>query len=284
MEAELELSNNGEWLLADAILPVVMEEQGSLGIDSWLSALCYGAKSVSLLCDRSVSPGVIGELDAQIEVANALLKVMGFGHSLINRILPSDITADGLNVPEQMPEIPRAEFDGVESKRNTLIMALDYLADNCGQNLPERTSLPEASLFGFVDVNTRDCTLCMSCVSVCPASALSDGGDVPRLNFFPVNCVQCGLCEQACPEKAITLVPEFIFDREVRRKQRVLNEEKPFHCIRCDTPFATSSMITRIVAQLSGHAMFQSETEMNRLKMCGDCRVVDLMREEQGKA
>lgn len=283
-EAELQLSSDGEWLLPGAILPVVMEEQGSLGMDSWLSALCYGAKSVSLLCDRSMSPGVMDELDAQIGVANVLLKTMGYGESLINRIQPSDITADGLNVPEQMPDIACATFDGTQSKRNTIVMALDYLADNCRAELPERSDLPEASLFGRVDVKTRDCTLCMSCVSVCPASALSDGGEVPRLNFFPVNCVQCGLCEQACPENAISLVPEFIFDREIRRKQTVLNEEKPFHCISCDTPFATSSMISRILGQLSGHSMFQSEKELNRLKMCADCRVVDLLREEQGHA
>ncbi len=284
MEAELQLSDGDEWLLPGAVLPVVMEEQGSLGMDSWLSTLCYGAKSVSLLCDRSVSPGVVDELDAQIAVANTLLREMGFGQSLINRIQPSDITADGLNAPEVMPEISRAEFDGTEDKRNTVLMALDYLADQAIVQLPARVNLPEASLFGRVDVDQAACTLCLSCVSVCPASALADGGEQPRLKFFPVNCVQCGLCEQACPEKAVSLTPEFIFDREIRRKQEILNEEKPFHCISCNAPFATSSMITRIVGQLTGHSMFKSEQELNRLKMCADCRVVDLLREEQGSA
>mgnify|MGYP000193386553 CR=1 FL=1 len=37
---------------------------------------------------------------------------------------------------------------------------------------------------------------------------LGTGGDLPQLKFTEWNCVQCGLCEKACPEEAISMVDE----------------------------------------------------------------------------
>jgi ferredoxin len=97
------------------------------------------------------------------------------------------------------------------------------------------------------------------------------------LLFFESRCVQCGLCEQACPERAITLNPRFVTDRDARTRRRVLHEEPPFECIRCGTPFATRSSIDRVMARLDGHRMFGAEPARRRLQMCGDCRVIDMM-------
>ena len=46
-------------------------------------------------------------------------------------------------------------------------------------------------------------------------------------------------------------------------------------CIRCSKPFGTLKGIEVMLGKLSGHAMFQGEA-LERLKMCGDCRVVDI--------
>ncbi len=65
-----------------------------------------------------------------------------------------------------------------------------------------------------------------------------------------------------------------------QRKQRVvLNEAKPFHCISCGKPFGTSKMVDLMLAKLGAHAAF-SGAAMERLKMCSDCRVVDMMKSE----
>jgi Fe-S-cluster-containing hydrogenase component 2 len=120
----------------------------------------------------------------------------------------------------------------------------------------------------------------MACPQVCPTRALSDAGDKPELSFTEDLCVQCGLCAKACPEDAITLESRYLFDWDARRKPRVLNEEEPFCCIKCGKPFATQSVIGRMVEKLSGHHMFQSGDALNRLKMCGDCRVVDMFAED----
>ena len=59
------------------------------------------------------------------------------------------------------------------------------------------------------------------------------------------------------------------------RRTRVLNEVEPFRCVRCDKPFGTPKAIEMMIAKLGGHAMFQGAAA-ERLKMCGDCRVIAL--------
>jgi hypothetical protein len=62
----------------------------------------------------------------------------------------------------------------------------------------------------------------------------------------------------------------------------VLNEEAAFHCTVCGKPFATRSMIEMMTAKLRGHAMFREKGSIERLRMCGDCRVRDMFGDEQG--
>jgi len=60
----------------------------------------------------------------------------------------------------------------------------------------------------------------------------------------------------------------------------LLNEAQPFHCVRCDKPFGTKSMIDNMLAKLTTHSMFASGAALRRLQMCADCRVIDLMQEK----
>ena len=94
------------------------------------------------------------------------------------------------------------------------------------------------------------------------------------LRFQEDACVQCGLCRSTCPEKVITLDPRVNFTAAAK-SPRTLNEEEPFECIRCGKAFGARSTIERIVGQLAlKHSMFQSNEQVDRLKMCEDCRVV----------
>ncbi len=122
-------------------------------------------------------------------------------------------------------------------------------------------------------VNQERCTLCLSCVGVCPTRALNDNPERPQLGFTEVNCVQCGLCRATCPEDAITLEPRLNFARAAKEKI-VLKEEEPFGCIRCGKPFATQSTIDLLVKKLEGHSMFSEPGRLDIIKMCEDCRVI----------
>src|SRR3546814_846300 len=97
-------------------------------------------------------------------------------------------------------------------------------------------ALPASAPFGGLDVNVAGCTLCLSCVAVCPTGALSDSEEKPALYFAEGACVQCGLCAAICPEKIISLVPQLDF-RARSAPRRIVKEEEPFHCIRCARPF-----------------------------------------------
>ena len=162
-------------------------------------------------------------------------------------------------------------------KRTTLDLALDHLLQNATL-VPEAIALPApASPFGNLIVDTAKCTLCLACVGACPEAALADNADKPQLRFFEKNCVQCGLCASTCPEDAIRLQPRLLLadGGKARTQPRVLNEAEPFSCVRCGKPFGTLKAIEAMVGRLAGHSMFQGAAA-ERLRMCGDCRVIDL--------
>ena len=144
--------------------------------------------------------------------------------------------------------------------------------------MPKAIALPApASPFGSLDIDTAACTLCLACVGACPEAALADNADRPQLRFFEKNCVQCGLCAATCPEDAIRLEPRLLLadGGKARGEARVLHEAEPFCCVRCGKPFGTLRAIELMISKLGSHPMFQGPAGA-RLKMCSDCRVIDL--------
>ncbi len=59
-----------------------------------------------------------------------------------------------------------------------------------------------------------------------------------------------------------------------------MKEEEPFECVKCGEPFGVKSSIEKIVDQLSGHSMFSEGDAIERVKMCPDCRVIDVFDEK----
>jgi len=99
------------------------------------------------------------------------------------------------------------------------------------------------------------------------------------LRFIETKCVQCGLCEVTCPEHAIALEPRLALGVEARQP-RVLNQAVIFNCVRCGKPLGTQKMIGNMLGKLAGHSMFAAPGSLDRLKMCADCRVIDMMQKE----
>ena len=185
-----------------------------------------------------------------------------------------------LNTPSAQGVVKPATFAIQSDKRGTLELALAHLLGQMPASaaIPEIIALPKAgALYGSLRVDSSKCTLCLSCVGACPSKALADNPDQPQLKFIEKNCVQCGICETTCPEEAIQLEPRLLLadgGRE-RSRARVLHEAQPFHCVRCAKPFGTLLAIETMITRLAGHAAFQGAAA-ERLKMCADCRVVDM--------
>ncbi|SIS96144.1 4Fe-4S binding protein [Neptunomonas antarctica] len=191
-----------------------------------------------------------------------------------NNSLAIDITTP-TTTPAAMPE----QHD---NKRDVLFAALDQLIAQAPAHestpetppLPAHLTLPAGSPFGQVSIDPSSCTLCLSCVAVCPTQALTSGGEKPALNFTEQNCVQCNLCERACPENAITLEPRLLLS-DTRKQAVEIHADEAFECITCSMPFAPRRTIDKMLDKLSEHRMFQGAA-INRLKMCADCRVKDI--------
>ncbi len=170
-----------------------------------------------------------------------------------------------------------AAFAAQTEKRATLDLAIDHLLAQAPQ-ATDAIALPAGgSPFGTLQVDTERCTMCLACVGACPSSALADNPDAPQLRFIESNCVQCGLCATTCPEDAITLQPRlWLADGgKARKALRVINQMEPYRCVRCAKPFGTLLGVQNMIGKLAGHAAFQG-VAAERLKMCGDCRVIDL--------
>ncbi len=258
--------------LPGRVLPLQMEEIGAAGMELWLSALAYGAIEVLLLVGDRTPPSVLRVLDGEIDVVRGLLAGMSDARS-VRRVgwealarLPASTAA---------ARCPVARYAPLEDKREAIHMALDHLSQPHTPR-PGAASLPQGAAFGAVSV-AAGCTLCMACVSVCPPGALQGGTESPQLKFLEHNCVQCGLCVKACPEKVVTLQPRYLFDGELRRTARTLCEDEAVCCLDCGKPFAPRASIAKLQQQLAGHRMFAGAAA-RRFELCDACRVKDILR------
>ena len=259
-------------------LPLAVHHTASVGIDLWLSAIAQGASQVWVLMTDEEAPAYREAVAAQMQVAQALLSGFGLAGEHLRLIEASDAaTLDAaLQAPAAQTVKIAATFSVQADKRATLDLAIDHLLSQASEP-PEQIALPPASPWGSLIIDADRCTLCLSCVSACPEAALADNPDKPQLKFIEKNCVQCGLCASTCPEQAITLQPRlWLADGgKARKLVRVLNEAEPYRCVRCSKPFGTQKAIESMIGKLAGHSMFQGAAA-ERLKMCGDCRVIDL--------
>ncbi len=264
------------------VLPVAIWHTASLGVDVWLSAVAYGAANVWVLMTGEEAPQYREAVRAQMDVAQAILKGLGYAGEHF-RILSArdardlaELDAD-LQAPAAQGVAKPAGFAVQADKRATLELALDHLLVHAplAEPRPEVIALPaQGSPLGALAINKDSCTMCLSCINACPASALQDNPNAPQLRFIEKNCVQCGLCVKTCPEQALSLVPQLRLTSQ-RKDAVVLNEMQPYACVRCGKPFGTLKAIEGMLGKLAGHSMFQGEA-LERLKMCGDCRVIDI--------
>ena len=266
--------------LPENVIPFEIEELGSAGMDSWLAALAYGASALWLLATPGLPASVMTAIATQMNIARVILEGMGYPADVLQISGPdTEALLQLLNSRLAVFAPEHAEFAALDEKRTVIRLAVDHLYEQAPARRP-LVSLPAGSPFGEVEVSAERCTLCMACVSQCPANALSAGDEKPQLKFIEANCVQCGLCCRSCPEDAIAASPRFLYDAVKRNRMRVLKEEEPFCCIRCGKAFATRSVIDRITQKMKGHPMFSGDA-LARIGMCDDCRVKAIYSDEQ---
>tara|TARA_R110000765_G_scaffold343993_2_gene434070 strand:- start:2613 stop:4586 length:1974 start_codon:yes stop_codon:yes gene_type:complete len=257
-------ARHGRGLPAD-VIPMALPALAAFGHAEALAALAAGFAGVSLLL------GPKSDRDA-IETQIALARAIG-GDARVQLIDTPDPDAmsDTLydrTAPDRTTPAPVASPVRPMGTRRQITRQAARALHPDADVLP----LPAGAPYGAVVVDSDACTLCLSCVSLCPSGALGDNPDLPQLRFQEDACLQCGLCANICPEDAITLAPQLNLTGAAL-EQRVLHEEEPFPCVECGTLFGVKSTIDRITEKLRNHSMFADEGKLRMIQMCDDCRI-----------
>ncbi|MDP5219085.1 4Fe-4S binding protein [Ruegeria sp. 2205SS24-7] len=251
-------ARHGRGLPAD-VIPLELTAIGAFGHAEAVAAFAAGFAAVTLLPGPTAD---IPALQSQIALTTA---IAGAGKATLLDTPDPDAMSDALYA-EAAPAPVASPVRPMGTRRQITRQAARALHPDTDQ-IP----LPEDAPYGAVLVDKDACTLCLSCVSLCPSGALGDNSDKPQLRFQEDACLQCGLCANICPEDAITYEPRLDLTNAALR-QEVLNEEEPFACIECGALFGSKSAIDRISEKLKDHAMFSGD-KLRMIQMCDNCRV-----------
>ncbi|OGT66544.1 MAG: hypothetical protein A2W69_05180 [Gammaproteobacteria bacterium RIFCSPLOWO2_02_47_7] len=234
--------------------------------------MAYGAGAVVLMIGKGTPEHVREKYNSELAVAHDILMAMGYAKQRLQSIALYEDTpivfADQVTAKH-----PAAVFMPIE-KRRTIRLALDHLSRHAPA--PQQlTVLTRGAPFGEIQVDHNSCTLCMSCAGICPTQSLQHDVHQLQLMFIESRCVQCGLCENACPEKSITLAARYLYDDAVAEKPRVLHEDEAFCCIDCGKPFTTRRMVDTLTARIAAanKNIVKDGVPPDWLLMCGDCRI-----------
>ncbi|MDU9004607.1 4Fe-4S binding protein [Sedimentitalea todarodis] len=251
----------GRGLPAD-VIPMELGLVSGFGHAEMLATLAQGFATVSVLTGPATERAALVREQALAEAMTGAGRV-----ALLDEADP-DLLSDALYAAEPKPS-PASPILPLGNRRQIARLSVQALNPDVDAPLP----LPDGAPYGAVLVDTDACTLCLSCVSLCPSGALIDNPDMPQLRFQEDACLQCGICRTICPENAITLTPQ-MDTSEGALSQRVLNEEEPFACIECGALYGVKSTVERIMEKLAGnHPMFASFEQARVIQMCDDCRV-----------
>lgn len=256
------------------VLPVPVFAVTELGHEIMASTLAAGAERAVILAGPERQDEML-PLETQAALSTSFLTALGLEAESprITTMVETDpdVVEERLFALSAAPQPAYRGFSAVGTKREIARQALSALHE-ASASAPERIALPKGAPYGRIHVDTEGCTLCLSCVGACPTGAIIDNPDRPQLRFQEAACVQCGLCKETCPEQVISLEPRYDFT-PAAQSDIVLYEEEPFECISCGKPFGTKKTIERIVSRLEGHSMFQSQAQLDVIRMCDDCRV-----------
>ncbi len=260
------------------VLPLALHDIGRAGHDMMVGAIALGCNQVFILANPRKTDET-HPVGAQIELARDLLAGVNAdsdGQLVLITESDPDAIANILHNTKCAIKAKPAPFGPVGTPRGMVRLAMRGLATNNSAN-EDVIKLPQGAPYGRVNIDTENCTICLSCVSACPAGALQDNPDALQLLFREDACLQCGICSKTCPEDVISLVPQFNLSDSAMAAKIVI-EDTPFHCESCGKAFGSTRSIERVIAKLSDHSMFQEEGRTDMLKLCENCRVEAMFR------
>ena len=177
------ISRYGNGLPAN-VIPYEMHSVGRTGHDLLVSSFALGFKKIFIILNPKNSEEYTF-LPKQVEIANSLLSGIGNNEkksiSIIEETDPEAVENEIYKTSEYT-RIKPSPFIPLGAPRGILRAGIQGLSKS-NNNKSSMIQLPEGSPYGKVDVNLESCTICLSCVSACPAGALQDNPDAPHLRL-----------------------------------------------------------------------------------------------------
>jgi Fe-S-cluster-containing hydrogenase component 2 len=163
---------------------------------------------------------------------------------------------------------PNPDFDSHGWTLESVRALLDHVD-------PARETIRGLKDFGLLSVNDS-CTLTPTCTSLCPTDAIRRTDD-GRLQFNHERCVNCELCEEGCPESAITMETgldlSLLPERNDDDPWTTVHEDEMLECIRCGTPFTSAASAEKVEAEVGDRvAGLAPDSDHSVFEYCGDCR------------
>lgn len=268
----------GEEIAYPPVLPVRVNCTDTVGEGHLLHALAAGAEGVAIVgcgdaCVHS-GPDPKAELVARV---NRATHDLGLGERvtfLAPERDPAGFTesleafADGLD-PSPVPVGHEAEAFTTHA---WVIESVRAITEHV---TPERDLVQGIESVGRVAV-TEACNLTPTCSTLCPTDALRRTGE-GELQFNHAECVNCGVCEDGCPETAIevdggldlSLLPE-ANDGEA---WTTVHEGEMLECVRCGKPFASEATTEKIRGEVGELVEgIAPDADHSVFEYCGDCR------------
>jgi ferredoxin len=246
-----------------------------------LAAFRLGAAGVGLLGCETCQHGERELLRQKYDFCRLTLEAFDIGDGRL-----SLVTVDENTAPQAIEAVSRfagaleaapIHWDGKApphgSNREVIADAIETFIAQTGRE-PGRTALEAAQPFALADVAASGCTMCRSCVNVCPVHAFTVDDSTLSLQFKHISCIACGLCEKVCPESVITLRREISFDQNAL-KHRTVVRDNMVSCAKCGKPYINQKALETIEARLfSLESLLDtfSGDRRNLLRMCPDCR------------
>lgn len=274
-------------------LSFVVDPLPAFGEELWLRALALGAGTLVLVADEALSPKSRSAIESRVAEIHAMLPILRMASERLVWLQVSALPrwldeycakqvaaaaqkdSDSASIFGGQASIPPASPTWARYKRLAWIDDLRLLGPAAGASAT--TELPADSSFGEVRVNPRRCTLCFACTNLCPTSALQAvNAKTQQLVFQESACVQCGLCVQGCPEKALSLHTRFAPRTLAQMTRTVLHQDEQLACTSCGSPFISRRLLASSLERIKEHPQL---TKGGRLALmtCPACRQREML-------
>jgi ferredoxin len=267
-----ELEHHGESVLLR--LPCVQ----LVSDDLLLFAISAGVGQVEILAEETCKHLPHVGPKRAVQTACTTVVALGLGESRIVYRDPgsqpqnsnSDGNATHQNAPAE-PPVPTTVGVGNRVKRRMVL--LEHLASFAIQ---KATTIQSEVPWQQVQLDQDKCTMCGSCAFACPTGALRVGKEGGALLGMESLCMGCHLCENTCPEKAITLAPTVPDQFHVR----TLMEQPLAHCLKCRKPLGPEAALVRVeeILRRTGNG------DHSVLRLCDECKDARVFQRAQRSA